>query len=249
VLVLGNHFHHKDLNRTANALATELPNYSIVAMGPDPNGARRASGPLDPVVLIDAANLRVVQVGALAETDVGAEYEAADIVVFPSHAEGFGFPLLHALAARRPVFVRRLPVFAEIRAATGYDPNVHFYDSTGELVARLRTPPTWQKHDWPAPGNGAERNAAEIRAALVAALDRMEFRRIVRRIHAVQFASGLANESDRPPPSETKAAQAARFLADQVERVALQLLRVPAIYALVRLAFRGLRQARKIVLF
>jgi GT2 family glycosyltransferase/glycosyltransferase involved in cell wall biosynthesis len=247
ILVLGNHFHHKYLNHTANTLAASFPDRTIVAMGPDFHGARRIAGPLDPAPLAAAPNLCIVEVGAMSQAEIGAEYQAAEIVVFPSHAEGFGFPVLHALAARRPIFVRRLPVFEEIWEATNRNPNLHFFDSTTDLIARLQTPPPWQPNPFPSPGNGAERSARQIRDALLQALDRVEYARIVRRIRAVQLASAVAHQNAMPPPSDTKAAQAARYVSLKVERIVLRILRVRAFYAPARMFFRGLRRGVRLL--
>jgi len=245
ILVLGNHFHHKHLNPTVNALAEAFPHRIVVAMGPDYHGARRKAGPADPVPFITAPNLRIVEVGALTEQDIAAEYAAADIVVFPSHAEGFGFPVLRALAAERPIFARRLPVFEEIWQATGYNPNLHFYESTSDLIERLQSPPARQPHAPPPPGNGAERNAREIHAAMMQALANPDYHRIVRRIRAVQLPSALSHRDEPPPPSDTKAALAARHLALKVERIALRILRVQGLYVTIRLALYPFRRAAK----
>jgi len=243
ILVLGNHFHHKRLSHTANALADAFVDRTIVAMGPDHHGARGVAGPMDPERFTELPNLRIVEVGALAEADIGAEYEAAQVVVFPSHAEGFGFPLLHALAARRPVFVRRLPVFEELRQAMGYNPNIHFFDSTSDLIERLQTPPGWQPHSEDGKGNGALRSACEIRDALRLALERVDYDNIVRRLRAVQLSGMLLRENEMRPPSDTKAALAARHIALKVERIMLRLLRIRTVYASARLFFRGWRMA------
>ncbi len=245
LLVLGNHFHHKDLNRTANLLAAAFPDRTIVAMGPDHHGARRVAAPTDPAPLTVAQNLEVIEVGALSEHEIGAEYEAADAVVFPSHAEGFGFPVLHALAAERPIFVRRLPVFEELSQAMGCTPNMRFFDSTSDLVAQLQSIPSWQPHAPPPPGNGSARSGREIRDALLQALARVDYHRIVRRIRAVQLASSLAQQNSLPPPSDTKAALAARHLALKVERLALRLLRIQGLYVTIRLLLRPFRRGWK----
>ena len=91
LLVLGNHFHHKYLVPTANALAAGLPDRRIVALGA-PTDEERARCDFVPIPeLTDAANLAGIAVGALSDAEIGAYYAACDAVVFPSHAEGFGF--------------------------------------------------------------------------------------------------------------------------------------------------------------
>jgi GT2 family glycosyltransferase/glycosyltransferase involved in cell wall biosynthesis len=243
ILVLGNHFHHKYLHPTANALAAAFPAREIVALGPNARGARHLGDATEPVPLARAPNLRIVELGKLADDAIGAAYDSADIVVFPSHAEGFGFPLLHALAARRPVFVRRLPVFEELWHAQGDTPNVHFFDTTAQLIDRLRDPPVWQDEPPLPPGNGTERAARQIRDALGVALGRVDYQRIVRRIRAVQLTSALAAPPAMPAASDGKVAEAARYFALGVERMTLRILRLPGAYAAIRVLFHGMRVA------
>jgi glycosyltransferase involved in cell wall biosynthesis len=57
-------------------------------------------------------------------------YEHCRGVFVPSHAEGFGLPLLEAAIARRPVLARDLPVFREQRL-----PNVCFFDNDDDPQA------------------------------------------------------------------------------------------------------------------
>ena len=45
----------------------------------------------------------LVELGRVAEDDLGAAYRRADALLFPSRLEGFGFPLLEAMAAGCPV--------------------------------------------------------------------------------------------------------------------------------------------------
>ena len=47
-------------------------------------------------------------------------YPHADLVTYPSLYEGFGNALLEAVAARRPVFVNRYPVYAQDIAPAGF---------------------------------------------------------------------------------------------------------------------------------
>jgi GT2 family glycosyltransferase len=242
ILVVGNHFHHKYLSQTANALARAFPDRQIIALG-EPKRIGRAADPLAIPPLLPAANLTASPAGDLSEEDIGALYESADIIVFPSHAEGFGFPCLHALAALRPVFLRRLPVFEELWAALGHTPNFHFYETTTELVALLADLPSWVDHTPPS-SNGAKRSADEIKAALDAALGRAGFPRIVERIRVLQLISDLSQTGGEPTVIDNAAAQAARFLAQRVERIARRVFMVPAFYKPVRALFRALRKVQ-----
>jgi GT2 family glycosyltransferase len=242
-LVIGNHFHHKYLSITANALAREFPDRVIVAMGLGRHTGRVPPDPMLPPQLDDLPNLIPLPVGALTDAEIGAHYAACAAVIFPSHAEGFGFPVLNALAAQRPIFLRRLPVFDELWNALGRTPNMHFYDSTTELLTKLADPPGWI--DEPARphagADGAARCALEIRDALEAAIARADYGRIVRRIRSMQLASDLS-DFGRPQVSHaTQAAQVAQFLAHGVERAARRALSVGAVYHSTRVMFRAAR--------
>jgi glycosyltransferase involved in cell wall biosynthesis len=56
----------------------------------------------------------IVYVGHVPERDLAGLYANAEGLVFPSLYEGFGLPLLEALAANCPVLCSDLPVFAEV---------------------------------------------------------------------------------------------------------------------------------------
>jgi GT2 family glycosyltransferase len=242
VLVIGNHFHHKYLSHTANALAAAFPLREIVAMGLGRANGRSAD-PMAPAPLADLPNLTPLPVGDLSDAEIGACYAACSVVVFPSHAEGFGFPVLNALAARRPVFLRRLPVFQELWESLGRTANIHFYDATRDLVQALANPPVWMDAPPdPAPGaDGAERCARDIRAGLDRAIAGADYARVVRRIRAMQLASDLSDTGRPPIVHGTQAAEVAQFLAVRVERVARRALALGPLYQASRLMFRTAR--------
>lgn len=57
---------------------------------------------------------KVVEAGALDDSQLAEVLGRARALLFPSHAEGFGIPLVEALAAGIPVIASDLPVFREI---------------------------------------------------------------------------------------------------------------------------------------
>jgi GT2 family glycosyltransferase len=241
ILVVGNHFHHKYLSHTANALAAAFPDRAIVAMGLGRTPSRGAPDTLAPPPLAPLANLTPLPVGALTEAEIGACYAASLVVVFPSHAEGFGFPVLHALAAHRPVLVRALPVFRELWAALGNTPNMHFYDSTTHLIALLATPPVWVHEPPPQGAEDASRAARQIRDAVDMAIHRADHGRIVRRIRAMQLASDLSDTGRGEIAHAGQAAQVAQAVALRVERVTRRVLSVSPVYHTTRVLFRAAR--------
>ena len=73
--------------------------------------------------------------GKLAEDELRKVYVEAVAFIFPSLAEGFGLPLLEAMAVGCPVIASDIPVFREIA-----DQSVLFFDphSVEDLAAAMR---------------------------------------------------------------------------------------------------------------
>jgi glycosyltransferase involved in cell wall biosynthesis len=75
---------------------------------------------------VQLAGLRssVHLLSGLSDSDVRCLYSAASMLVFPSRYEGFGIPLLEAMASGTPVVASDIPVFHEILgdAAVYFDP-------------------------------------------------------------------------------------------------------------------------------
>jgi len=85
----------------------------------------------------------VTQVRGLARTDLAKLYRGAAAVLVPSEAEGFGLPVIEALACGTPVVASNLPVLREIGGkAVMYCPvaNVPTWAGT---VARVLTEPAF----------------------------------------------------------------------------------------------------------
>ena len=245
MLVIGNHFPHKYLVPTANALADAFPDRKIMALGQTKPTIAAPFNPYGLPSLSSAVNLVGAKVGHFTDAEFSAFYLSADVIVFPSHYEGFGLPLLNALAARRPIFVRRLPVFEELWERVDRNPNVYFYETTADLIAQLQVVPAWQEAAMSSRSDdGAARSAQEIGAAIDTALARAQYSHIVERVRAVRFANTLSGNLGRPEItpapnySTTEGDKAAYYLAVRVEWLARRLFRQPAAFALSRLVFR-----------
>lgn len=194
LLVLGNHYQHKHVAPTANALAMAFPDRAVIALGAQKSDEERDIDSLVSHCLSRSTNLTGIAAGGLGENELGAFYAEADAVVFPTHYEGFGMPVLNALAAHRPVFVRNLPVFEELWKGLDRNPNIHFYETADELIQSLQHIPKWiVTRD--AADNGAAEAMRKIREGLDAARSRVTYRRIADRLRAVQFVSDI-----EPPP-------------------------------------------------
>ncbi len=70
----------------------------------------------DVFALLDTHDFKgkVVEAGALDDAALASVLGRARALLFPSHAEGFGIPLVEALAAGIPVIASNLDVFAEV---------------------------------------------------------------------------------------------------------------------------------------
>lgn len=63
---------------------------------------------------------RVRSLGYITDTDLASWYAKTRVVVVPSDAEGFGVPLLEAMAAGTPIVAADLAVVEEVTAGTAY---------------------------------------------------------------------------------------------------------------------------------
>jgi alpha-1,3-rhamnosyl/mannosyltransferase len=93
------------------ALHTDLP-HRLVLAGPAGWLEDEAS------VLAPARRLgdRVRTLGRVGDPALGALYRGADLFAFPSHHEGFGIPVLEAMAQETPVIAADIPALREIAA-------------------------------------------------------------------------------------------------------------------------------------
>ena len=123
LLYLGSNKPHKNLVRLIEAWATvqaEAPDVTLVIAGawlpqhPQPRQRAQALGIDD----------RVCWLGPLPGADLPALYTAADAFVFPSLYEGFGLPVIEALACGTPVACANTSSLAEVAgdAAVLFDP-------------------------------------------------------------------------------------------------------------------------------
>jgi glycosyltransferase involved in cell wall biosynthesis len=132
LLVVGNAFEHKRVPSTVDALSKAFPDLKIVALGLAqgtwPNVVTRASGELTDDQMEDL-------------------WQEARLVIFPSIYEGFGFPVLKALANGKPVLARSIPVTRAIREKLLEPTNLILYSSSEELVELLgRGVPVWKEN-------------------------------------------------------------------------------------------------------
>ena len=168
ILVVGNHYAHKHVYDTIVGLKRAGVSTPIVALGLD--------APPD-------LGITAYKAGDLPQELVDSLYDEAVTMVFPSHYEGFGLPVMHALARSVPVIARRLPVLEEIKRKTERGVNVHLFDTTAEMVAHLSPPPRWiGERSNTEPVQTWASCAADLSQALDRAFARLDYATLARRI-------------------------------------------------------------------
>ena len=111
ILTVGAHRPHKNHQALVRALAALPESVSLVIVGhPDPTFPARLPGLISRLGL----DSRVVLVPDVADAWLPAVYRAASVFAFPSLAEGFGLPVLEAMAAGLPVVASDIPALTEV---------------------------------------------------------------------------------------------------------------------------------------
>ncbi len=123
ILTVSNSYPHKNLNSLVRAfgLIEDLSECALVIAGPGRRGERE--------LLAQRARLkrpeRVVRLQGIPFEALRALYQSAELFALPSLYEGFGLPLVEAMAGGAPVACSDIPVFREVaaEAAAFFDPN------------------------------------------------------------------------------------------------------------------------------
>jgi len=111
ILTVGAHRPHKNHEVLVRAMPGVPEKVSLViAGGPDPRFPDRLSGLIHDLGL----RSRIRLVPAVADELLPAVYRAASAFAFPSLAEGYGLPVLEAMAAGVPTVMSDIPVLAEV---------------------------------------------------------------------------------------------------------------------------------------
>ncbi len=187
LLVVGNHFAHKDVERAYTLLAAHFPRTPIVVLG------RRD---LQPVA--GHASSIFLQSGEEPDDVIQFLYENAEVIVFPSHYEGFGFPLLHAVANDKKLVLRSTEVGHEILDQLGSEAKATFFTQIDELpsaVARsLAGVPTPRPASNVSPQTWA-RSAAEV-AQFLEELIRRDNRELIVNRHVLLRAMSHSADAE-----------------------------------------------------
>jgi len=122
-LVVGNSYDHKFLTPTLDLITRAFPGKNLIAVGE--KGPKR--GPC----------VTQLESGSTDEPRMQALYANAEIVVLPSFYEGFGLPIVNALAYGRTVVARDSALVREIGGLYQGPGRLVVYESEIDLIKRL----------------------------------------------------------------------------------------------------------------
>jgi glycosyltransferase involved in cell wall biosynthesis len=105
-LFVGNIEPKKNIPRLIEA--TKRASIPLVMAGPSTWGSRHRRA------CFRRKQGRVRYLGYVAPTELAALYSAAEVFIFPSHSEGFGLPVIEAMACGAPVVTSDAPSLLEI---------------------------------------------------------------------------------------------------------------------------------------
>ena len=113
VLTVGARRPHKDVATVVRALPLLPPDVHLVMVGTvDERLPDEVPGLVDRLGVADRAH----HLPFVAEEHLPGLYATADVLAYPSLVEGFGLPMLEAMAAGTPVVASDIPVFREVGA-------------------------------------------------------------------------------------------------------------------------------------
>jgi len=140
VLFVGRVEPKKNLRRVAEAyfaatIVRKLP-HDLVLAGP----ARRTRG-LTRIIRELGIESRVKRLGYVPEAKLPALYAAAELLLYPSKAEGFGFPVLEAMASGTPCVISKDEALRELAAGAAISVNVDNLERLRAAVERVLLEP------------------------------------------------------------------------------------------------------------
>ncbi|QPL06501.1 glycosyltransferase family 4 protein [Actinomyces respiraculi] len=138
VLWTGTHEPRKNLIallRAFSVLATDYPGLDLVLVGPQGWGTN-----VEERRLVEELGGRVHVTGRLSDADLAAAYTGARAFCFPSHWEGFGLPVLEAMAYGTPVVTSRGTCMEEVCGDAGLLAHSTAPDKIARQLARAIGP-------------------------------------------------------------------------------------------------------------
>ena len=236
ILVIGNGFSHKHVRETARLLVAAGLRESVVVLGLPPNAVE---------------GITALPSGTLDARDLEALFRKARLVVYPSVYEGFGFPILEALAHRKPVLVRPLAPYDEIAAGLPESCNIYRFENDMELLGLLRQEIRWIDRGGSVRPRNWDDATSDLREVVAEAVADVSYDRVLRRLdllrgrmaymraRALAAPEGMGEGSNDLDRLAGAAGRLAQMVVSRVGR------RLPGAGAILGFAGRVLRSRRK----
>jgi len=138
VLVVGNSSRHKNHQRAVEAFmkaSRNGPDWKMIIVRRSVRRDRR----IDRALSVPAVKKRIIVTGAVDKSTLRALYRHARVFFFPSWAEGFGLPILEAMASGCPVLTSNIGAMAEVASAAALTVSPDDVDGMAEALGRLMT--------------------------------------------------------------------------------------------------------------
>ncbi|HZI66901.1 MAG TPA: glycosyltransferase family 1 protein [Thermoanaerobaculia bacterium] len=142
LLFLGGEKPHKNAQNVVRAFAearrrrADLP-HSLVLAGPMPGNAAR----IDALIAALDVGRAIVRPGRIAEEDLPPLFAGADVLLYPTLYEGFGLPVVEAMACGTPVLTSSTSALQEIAGGYAYLVDPLDVDAIARGIVLLTTDP------------------------------------------------------------------------------------------------------------
>ena len=179
VFIVGNKFEHKAVIPTVNKLAGRFPEMDFTVL----------VGRSD---FSSFSNVKYLQNNTMTDNEISSLYAHSDAIVFPSYYEGFGFPVLHGLSNKTPVFLRKINSSLEIvNQIKNTSDNTYFFETLDELVSLLsKGIPIWTGEGPMGEKDGWKRVVLGLESNIRASLNEIKFDFIVERLEWLEESFG-----------------------------------------------------------
>lgn len=124
VLIVGNRYYHKGLAETVPMLSTSFPALHFKVLG-------EVSG--------NFHNVEQIASGTQSELDMARLFSSCICLVFPSFYEGFGLPILEALAFSKPVLARHSELIEEMQKNLAPVSELKSFSTNNQLLSSLKS--------------------------------------------------------------------------------------------------------------
>lgn len=148
ILIIGNGFPHKFLAPTIDFLIASDLQEEFVCVG-----AKQEK---------QDSRFRFIESGSIRDEDMDKIYAQAKAMLYPSHYEGFGFPIMNALACNTPIIAREMPAYTEILNSIAGVHQVQLFRTLDEIPALIRRLGTSSLNPTPAPSRKWQDSATDI---------------------------------------------------------------------------------------